>query len=183
MAYLANILDLQDYRFGKKWGAINYVAVSCAAFLIPFLLGQPQLLVGSMVNCALVFGAFNYPKKVALSLMVMPSLAILSRGLIFGPMTYYLIYLIPAIWLANFSLVSLIKYLYLRCRLNKYLSVSMAIAAKVIILYAVVWLLVGSNILPKTFTISMGIIQLYTAAIGGVLAITMQKIVKKQAAI
>lgn len=180
MAYLANILDLQDYQFSKRWRTVSYAAACSAAFLLPFSLGQPQLVVGSVVNAALIFSALNFKKSHVLPIIFLPSLAVLTRGVIFGPLTVYLFYSIPAIWLSNSLLVIAIKDLYLKRKWNKYFALAIGITIKVMFLYAATNMLVGSHILPKVFISSMGITQFYTAVIGGVLALSLHRAIKNR---
>ncbi|MBU0627442.1 hypothetical protein KKG31_04880 [Patescibacteria group bacterium] len=70
----------------------------------------------------LVLSALNLKKYAILPIILLPSLAVLARGLIFGPFTIFLLYMIPAIWLGNFLLVWGIKYFHLTKNWNRWLA-------------------------------------------------------------
>jgi len=182
MKALANILELQEFKIARSREMTELAIYSAVCFLVPFLLGQPQLLVGTVVNAALVLSALHLPKNKILPAVLLPSIGVLSRGLIFGPLTYFLLITMPFIWLGNYVLVSGIKYLYLKRKINKYLSIALSIIAKVAILYLSASILINAGVLPKIFATSMGAFQLYTAIIGSILALSIQQIVKPKKA-
>ena len=109
---------------------------------------------------------------------MLPSVAVLARGLIFGPYTVYLLYTLPFIWIGNSILVYSIKRLYLSAGVNKYLSLILSIGAKVLVLYASAMALIALGVLPKIFATSMGMLQLLTAVLGCVLALSVQKFIR-----
>lgn len=149
------------------------------SFALPFLLGHPQLLVGILINTFLVLGALHMKKYSLLPLIFLPSVAVLARGLIFGPFTIYLVYMLPAIWLGNFLLIWGIKYFYLTKTWNRFLSLGIAATMKFLLIFMIAWILIFLNILPKIFFTTMGLIQLGTAAAGGILAIGITYGIKK----
>ena len=141
------------------------------SFTLPFLIGHPQLLVGILINTFLVLWALHMKKYATLPLIILPSLAVLARGIIFGPFTIFLVYMIPIIWLGNFLLVWGIKYFYLTKSRNKFFAVGISALGKFLLLCSIAWILVSLHILPKIFLTTMGLIQLGTAITGWILAI------------
>lgn len=91
-----------------------FAATSIVAFFVPFSLGYPQWLVGTIVNACLFLSAIFLPKKYFLPLAIFPSLGILARGIIFGPFTFFLIYFLPFVWLGNLFLLLIFKNLFSR---------------------------------------------------------------------
>lgn len=85
-------------------------------------------------------------------------------------------YMIPAIWIGNFAIIYLYRYLFVKKNLNYIVTSAIAIITKCAAIYAGFNLLVLVNIVPngsKVFTslnIAMGMNQLVTATIGAVIA-------------
>lgn len=129
-----------------------YIVVS---FALPFLLGHPQLLVGILVNAVLVFGALHMKKYSLLPLIMLPSLGVLARGVVFGPFTMFLVYMIPLIRIGNFLLVWGMKYFYLAKSWNRFLALGVSAFIKFALLFSIAWALVSLGILPKIFLTSM----------------------------
>jgi hypothetical protein len=181
MRALANVLELQEYKLAKHREVVELAVYSAVCFLVPFLLGHPQLVVGTVVNAALILSALNLPKHKVLPAVLLPSLGVISRGLVFGPFTHLLIITMPFIWLGNYVLILTIKYLYLAKRSNKFLAICIAIMLKVAIIYLAAILLINSGVLPKIFATSMGLTQIYTAVLGALLALSVNKIIRSNA--
>lgn len=171
-------LNKQDYGLSYMKENIEMVVYSVLCFFVPLFIGHPQIVVGVAVNASLVLAAFNLRKYKLLPVILLPSLGVLSRGLIFGPFTVYLIYMIPFIWIGNYLLVHAIKRFHLFKRKNRYLSIGLGIAAKVLFLFAAAYVLVNLGVLPAMFLTAMGAIQLYTAVAGSAVALGAQKIKK-----
>ncbi len=178
MDSLSNVLALQEIKLSRNREMAEYAVYTAVAFAVPFLIGQPQLVVGTLVNTALILSALNLKNNKVLPVILLPSVAVLARGLIFGPFTMYLLYTIPFIWIGNSVLVYSIKRLYLANGVNKYLALALSIMAKVLIIYLSATLLIGLEILPKIFTTAMGTFQLITAVLGCILALSAQKLIK-----
>ncbi|MFT4302936.1 MAG: hypothetical protein ACMXYG_00060 [Candidatus Woesearchaeota archaeon] len=149
---------------------LNYlpeIAFYAICFLIPFMLGHPQLLVGSMVNAALIYAAFETKSKWNLiPLALTPSIAVLTRGLIFGPLTIFLIYMIPFIWISNIFLMAIIR----KFQSKMLLSILLGGFFKVIFLASFAYLLFSLGVIPAPVLTAMSIVQIYTLFIGGTLA-------------
>ena len=115
--------NLKD--FSKNTDRIQTLLIFLIALLVPTFLGglitkvfgaqsivtqNSQLIVGSIVNTALVITAINLKgwTKI-LGVVTMPSISTILSGYVFGSASTYMVYMIPAIWLGNFALVYLYK--------------------------------------------------------------------------
>ena len=172
-------LNKQDYKFGFLQENIEMIVYSVVCFFVPFFIGHPQLVVGIVVNAALVLAALNLRSYKLLPVIMLPSLAVLSRGMIFGPFTMFLIYMIPFIWIGNFILVFTIKQLALNKKINRFVSLGIGAGAKALFLFIIAFTLVKIDFLPALFLTTMGIMQLYTAIAGGLLAFGVHGVKKK----
>lgn len=148
----------------------KYVVASLSflSFVVPFFIGHPQFIVGTIVNGALFASAILLPKKAFWPIIILPSLAVLSRGLIFGSFTPFLIYFLPFIWAGNIILIVTFQKIY--PKINYGISVLIASLAKFCLLYLFAQIYFFFHLVPKLFLISMGVSQLLTALSGGILA-------------
>lgn len=137
------------------------------AFLIPFAISGPQLLVGSVVNTFLFITAAKLDKKSILLVAILPSLGAFSHGVIFGPLTFFLFYFLPFIWIGNLLLIYVFK---------QYKNILLAAGVKTAFLFLTANIYHSFQIVPKLFVTSMGLFQFVTALIGGVLALVLFKI-------
>ena len=169
---LVNLIDL-DYS--KTVKNVELVIFSSLSFFIPFFLSHSQLIVGIIVNFTLFMGSMNFKKYELLPVIFLPSIAVFSRGLIFGSLTTYLLYFIPFIWLSNILLVLFFKHLKFNKNKKNFLSISITSLIKASFLFSIAAILFISGFIPKIFLIVMGPIQLLSAFIGGNLAFMMQK--------
>ncbi|MEK7664636.1 MAG: hypothetical protein AAB361_00675 [Patescibacteria group bacterium] len=125
-----------------KTAAMVFAGIFSLSFFVPFFLGHPQWLVGTIVNACLFLTAIFLPKKFFLPLIIFPSLGVLARGLVFGPFTPFLIYFLPFIWLGNLVLI-------------------LISAANIYFKF---------HIVPQMFLQAMGQNQLLTALAGGIIS-------------
>jgi len=139
------------------------------SFAIPFALGHSQFLTGSLVNAALFSAAIFLPEKLLLPIIFMPGLAVLTRGMIFGPLTPFLFPLLPLIWTGNLILVVVFKRFFPKVGFS--LAIFPAALVKSLILYLSASLLFNFQIIPRMFLQTMGINQLITAILGGFLVL------------
>ena len=172
----------QEYKLGFIQENIEMVIYTTICFFVPFLMGHPQMLVGVVVNAALIISALNLRGLKLLPVIIAPSLGVLSRGLLFGPFTIFLVYMIPFIWIGNWLLVYSFKRFNLDKKLNKGITLIVGSSIKALFLFAVAFTFVNLNIVPKLFLTTMGIFQFYTAILGGILALGIQTVKKKLAA-
>jgi hypothetical protein len=143
-------------------------------FIIPFILAPQQLINGTIVNAALFLSAIMLPKKYFLPAILFPSLATLSRGLIFGTLTPFLAYFVPFIWLANWLLVLAFK----KTRHFGFVTaVILASSLKYLFLVSASTIYFRMGLVPKIFLNLMGNMQLITALFGGLAAFLVFKTV------
>ena len=140
--------------------------ISVLSFFVPFSLGYPQWLVGTVVNACLFLGALYLPKKYYIPLAILPSLGVLGRGLVFGQFTLFLVYFLPFIWLGNLMLILFYK------KFNFLIAASV----KFIFLFIMANIYFNFHIVPKLFLQAMGTNQLATALAGGLLAFLIFKL-------
>lgn len=174
--------NLSEYNLSALQENIELIIYSALAFLVPFTIGHPQLVVGILVNTAIVLAALNLKNAKLLPVLILPSIAVLSRGLIFGPFTVFLIYMIPFIWIGNFILLAAFRELKLKRKLGSVPTLIIGSVAKAFFLYTCALILVLTGVLPNIFLSTMGLFQLYTAFAGGMIAIGIHEAKKKLAA-
>lgn len=143
--------------------------IGFGSFAIPFLLGQPQLLVGTIVNASLFIAALFLPANFLYPVMIFPSLGVISRGLLFGPFTHFLLLMTPFIWIGNWLLITVFKKILNQTQ-QYWLAVGLASIFKFGCLLTTAQILVSLHLLPKIFLTTMGLYQLITALLGGGLA-------------
>jgi len=131
------------------------------SFVIPLVIGHPQLLVGSSINFLIVFSSLKYGFKKSIPILLIPSLVATGNGLLFGSATLFLVYLMPFIMISNTILSFTIS------KQRNILGILLGSILKVISLYSITLLLTKVIGLPTVFLTSMGSLQLYTALIGG----------------
>ncbi|MFA6073634.1 MAG: hypothetical protein WC758_05965 [Candidatus Woesearchaeota archaeon] len=168
-----------EYNLSFMQQNVELLIYSALAFLTPFLIGHPQMVVGVLVNAALVLATLNIKDYRLLPVIMLPSLAVLSRGVIFGPFTIFLIYMIPFVWIGNTILVYAFKELKLKRKINSIITLIIGAALKTVFLFSVAFILVKSGVIPAPFLVSMGLLQLYTALIGGGIALGIHEAKKR----
>lgn len=180
MEAVNELSQVRKYEITKMGEIVEYVAVSILAIAIPLFLQGPQLLVGSVVNAALIMGAINVKGfKKLVPLIILPSIAALMGGLLFAEITPALFYMLPFIWLGNASLVYNIKNRHIKKK-NKYLAtLGFAATNKTLIIGGGALVLTLLGVVPAKFLILMGVFQLITALIGGLLVIPTNMLYKK----
>jgi hypothetical protein len=168
--------NLEKCLLGYSHEVAHFYAYFVIGFLVPFMVGHPQLLVGIMVNAVLILGALEMRSpRYMLPLLFAPSLGVLARGLIFGPMTPFLAIMIPFIWVANALLVYGIRETYKKRDVNYGISLAVSSVVKSLFLFSTAFVLVSMAILPEMFLVTMGTTQLLTAVGGGMLAFGVHK--------
>lgn len=165
-------ININKHSYSNKYQTIEMIVFSLAGFLVPLFLGHPQILVGVIVNTALILSAIHLKGYKSLPVIIMPSLGVLCRGLIFGPFTPYLVYMIPFIWFGNFLLVFSFKYF----KINYWLKLSIGIFLKAGFLFSMALIFYKLGLLPLIFLTTMGILQVTTALLGGIAVFTYEKL-------
>ena len=148
------------------------------AFLLPFILGHAQLLVGSVVNCALVLAALNLRGKKLLPIILLPSIGAYLAGYLLAASSALLI-MIPFIWVGNTVLVFSMKQINLSMKKNRLLSLGIGAAAKSAFLFSIAFIFFSFGLVPAVFLTAMGVLQLSTALMGGASALVLQEAKKR----
>jgi len=148
-------------RYNKE---IQYSVLFLTLLLVPLLIGKPQYLVGIVVNMVLIYSTLKFGFKNTIPFLILPSSMSYLRGLLFGSLTIYLIYLIPFIILSN----GIYSFTVSKFK-NKIVGILLGTILKAGFLYLITNILVSTISLPNIFLTTMGINQLITALIGGVI--------------
>lgn len=191
-------------QFSKVGEIIEIICICLGVFAIPLIVPQllsaifgstsvitssSQYVVGSLVNTLLILAGVNTNgwKKVT-GIVTLPSISALFGGLVLKTSSIYTLYMIPAIWIGNFAIIYLYRYLFVKKHFNYIATSIVAIITKCATIYCGLQLLVVANIISgasKVFTalnVAMGMNQLITASIGAIIAfgiiITMKKLKK-----
>lgn len=198
-------LDMKYLQLSKLGEIIQTICICLGVFSIPLILPQlltsvfggtsiiasnSQYIVGTLVNTLLILAGINANGwKNVIGIITLPSISALLGGLVLKASSIYTVYMIPAIWIGNFAIIYLYRYLFVNKKLNYIVTSLIAIIAKCAAIYSGFRLLVVANIIPgasKVFTalnIAMGTNQLITASIGAVIAfgiiMTMKQVNKK----
>ena len=161
--FVTKSFGLNNYYFNRFYDAFSLLLLTTTAFLIPFVLGHPQFLVGTIVNLLLIEASLYLDFKKTIPIITMPSLGALSRAILFGPLTIFLIYMIPFIWIANTILVLVIKVLHFKFKKNLFVVGVLGAVLKTAFLFATAFTLFSFGIVPKQFLTAFGINQFLTA--------------------
>ncbi len=173
---ICTTLEKRKYSFSVKRDFVQLVVISFLAFAIPFVFPHPQILTGIVVNALLVFAALGMRGNSVIPVILLPSIGAVANGLLFGPLTIFLIYLIPFIWIGNFLLVYGIKH-FAEMGFWKAGAISAFLKAGAIFLPA--YFLFAAGVLPEALLIPMSMLQIATA-LGGIAIIGIgKKIIEK----
>lgn len=195
---MEQVLNKKAFELSKIGELIQIILIILGALLVPAFVPQlliaifgktswiasnSQIIVGSIVNTALIIAGLNLKgwKKLVL-VATLPSLSAIGSGYIFGSLTKVTIFMIPGIWLGNFSLMILMKYLYANKKINYALSAIISIIVKVAFIFGVLNIWMVASVLPNkgmvadTLRNSMGLTQAITATIGAVISILIIKL-------
>lgn len=159
--------NMREYEFSQLHENVEFAVYCMLSFFVPFFLAGPQLLVGSIVNCALVLGALNLRGWKIMPIILLPSIGVLFAGIIFSELTSSLIYMMPFIWAGNAILVLAVKYLALRKNMNKVSALVLSSVMKAGLMFVSAFALSVYGFVPAALLGAMGILQLQTALIGG----------------
>lgn len=197
---MESIINKRVKDFSKTVDLIQTIAIFLLALLVPTFLGQliktifgaqsivtqnSQLIVGSVVNTALIVAAINLKgwKKI-LGVVTMPSISTMLSGYVFKSASVYMVYMIPAIWIGNFVLVYAYKWIMLSKEKHYFLAGVIGIVAKVLVIAGGFMLLKAFNIFPAklvtTLQTAMTTTQLITATIGTFIAFGIYKLEKNK---
>lgn len=193
---MEEVINKRVRDFSKVQDAIQTIAIFLIALLVPtFLAGlinkvfgaqsiiaqNSQLIVGSVVNTALIMAAINLKGwKNILGVVTMPSISTMLSGYVFKSASVYMVYMIPAIWIGNFVLIYAYKLLMLSKEKNYFLAGIVGIVTKVLVIAAGFMILKSFGIFPDKLVTNlqkaMTVTQLITASIGTVIAFGIYKL-------
>ena len=192
---MEEIINKKIAGFSKVTDIVQTILIFLIALLVPTFLGEiisnvfgaqsviaknSQIIIGSIVNTALIMTAINLNgwAKI-LGVVTMPSISTILSGYVFGSASTYMVYMIPAIWIGNFILVYLYKLLLLDKKLNYFLAGIAGVLLKVAVIFLFFNVLNLFNVFPEklvsTLQNAMGLTQLITASIGVVIAFVIYK--------
>lgn len=175
MAYMISEPSKSDTTTFARYLTLFLSAVS---FFVPFLLSQSQIPTGIFVNAVLYLAVWYLPPSQRLPMIVLPSLASVMRGAIFGGLTPYLLIMMPFIWLGNYCLTVLFDVL--QEKVGIYMSGIIAACGKCAVLFGVATLLVHQKTLPQLFLKTMGMLQLLTAIGGFIVALLLHQFISSR---
>lgn len=189
--------NLKD--FSKATDRIQTILIFLIALLVPTFLGgliteifgaqsiitqNSQLIVGSIVNTALVITAINLKgwSKI-LGVVTMPSISTILSGYVFKSASVFMTYMIPAIWIGNFALVYAYKLIMISKEKNYFIAGVVGLITKVLIIGAGFMALNFFGIFPEkliaTLQTAMTTTQLITATVGVIIGFIIYAIEKK----
>lgn len=195
---MESVINKRVKDFSKNADLIQTIAIFLLALLVPTFLGQliknifgtqsvitqnSQLIVGSIVNTALIISAINLKgwKKI-LGVVTMPSISTMLSGYVFKSASVYMVYMIPAIWIGNFALVYAYKLIMLSKEKHYFLAGIAGIVTKVLVIAGGFMILKAFNIFPAklvtTLQTAMTTTQLITATIGMFISFAIYKLEK-----
>jgi len=163
-------INQTSYEFREKYENIELIIYSIAVFVIPLLFPHPQLLTGTLVNALLIMAALHFKGWKILPVVILPSAAAILSGVLFGPFTMFIAYMMPVIWMGNLAFVYLFKKLHIAQNMNYWPALGISAVAKSALLFGAAFIFVNLDVIPAIFLTAMGIIQLGTAIAGGIAA-------------
>jgi hypothetical protein len=135
-------------------------------FLIPFMVGHPQILVGILVNAFLIRCALTLPSNRVWPVVFSPVLGVLVRGILFGPLTLYVLFMAPFIWAGNLAIIYGFKNGLMR-GLNYGVTLLLSAALKSALIFAPAYVLASFGLIPEILLMPLGVMQFATAISGG----------------
>lgn len=196
---MENTLKQTVRDFSKVSELIQTIIVALLAILVPTFLAKlitmifgaesviannSQIIVGSIVNTALIITALNlkgWSKTVFV--VTMPSVSTILSGYVFKSASPLMTYMIPAIWVGNFLLVFSYKYIVALKEKDYFLGALVGIISKVIVIFGFFMILKAFGVFPEKVAVNlqkaMGLIQLITASIGSIIAFVIYKLETK----
>ena len=172
-----------DFEEGKE--IKDSIIITILSLLIPLFLGQlislifgeaslitsnSQVIIGTIVNSLLIVNLNLKGFKRVIGVITMPSIATILSGFLFGPASTAMIWMIPSIWMGNFALIYLFKWLMIEKKMNYFLTGIIAIVVKSLIIFGIFNLLIALGVfnssIIETLKYSMGIMQGFTGILG-----------------
>lgn len=191
------VIDYKIKSFSKTADIVQTVLIYLLCLSIPTFLGgllvsifgngsvialNSQLIVGSIVNFILIVAAMNLSGNLKIiGVVTMPSISTILSGYVFQSSSPFMIFMVPAIWLGNFMLIYIYKYM-LKRKINYFLTGISGVLIKVLIIYSYFSILCIFDIFPlkivNVFSGAMGMMQIITGFIGVLLAFPVNRLEK-----
>ena len=162
----------------KTTASLVEYSLLATSFFIPFFISGPQLLTGTIVNTLLFLFVSQSSSKKILPMVILPSIGALLNGIIFGQFTVFLLYFLPFIWIGNYILVK--SFGSLLRKNSFFVSILISSLLKSLVLFSVAYIFTITRIVPSIFLQLMGLFQLGTALMGGVVALCINRILVKR---
>ncbi len=147
-------------------------------FFVPAFVHQ-QFLTGPIVNALLILSFLYLGRSRALFLALIPSTVALSRGLL--PLA--LAPMVPFIMISNCLYILVFAQLQTQSQIKNFLAISLASTVKMLFLISISKLLM-ENILAAPLATKVAVMmswpQLWTAVVGGVMALLISNALKKK---
>ena len=187
----------RPFSVSAKTERMEFLAVGAVLFILgvitPLLLtlntsawvaAKNQFLIGPLVNCALVIAGVNFRGfKRIWTIIFLPSIFTLLTGIVFSLGSIYVLYMVPAIWLGNASMVLMFKYLHVHKKVNYTLTAALAVTLKVTLIFTGFLIMKSFADMPlameMALTAAMSVNQIINASIGCVMAFGILKLTKK----
>lgn len=181
-----NVLEKRICDFTKAIDIIQIIVICFCSLVVPtfvpqwlkaifgaqsFIGSNAQLIVGTIVNTALISAAINLKgwKKIV-GIVTLPSISTLLGGYVFETSSPFMVYMIPAIWIGNFALIYAYKLILLAKQKNYFVAGIIGVIVKVSIIFACFNILNIFGIFPEKvaamFKVAMGSTQAITATCG-----------------
>lgn len=196
---MESCLEKRYINISKLSEIVEMILISLGVFFTPlivpqilsfvfgassFLATNSQFVVGAIVNTCLIIAGINAKGlKKMLCVVFLPSISALLSGCVLHISAIYTVYMIPFIWIGNFLLLILFKYLFVHKNINYIITSVCAILAKCAVIFAGYNIFVYANVIPQNSKVaqmlfaSMGINQIITAVLGSIIAFGLIKLV------
>lgn len=174
---MINILNKRKENIKEKYDIILSALIMLGSLLIPTFLSKviplgsnPQLIIGTIVNTMLIFSALYLNGKTKiLTICTMPSISTILGGILFNNASIYSKFMIPFIWLGNFTFIYIYKKLYIEKNKNYILASIISIITKITTIYLgfqiISLILNPPEKIYNTLNIAMSLTQLITATL------------------
>ncbi|HNV01596.1 MAG TPA: hypothetical protein PKK60_04175 [archaeon] len=137
-----------------------------------------QLIVGTIVNALLIKSAIDYKSKKVFLLSLIPSIAVILGGILFTNLTPQVLFVLPFIWLGNFSLMFLMRKIFVQNKVNYLISSIVSASVKTILLFSFTFILFSASLVPIVFLTTFGLNQFLTAMSGSIIIFASKKLTK-----
>lgn len=168
--------DVSGHEYKSILGSeLNTVlAFAVPSVLIPFAIHSSafpnQLIVGTIVNALLALSAFFLCLRSSAPLIILPSVAAVASGVVFGGFSVFLACLVPFIWVGNAAYVYAIKRFKIVGNMNYAISALCASFIKACAIGLPAYALFSLGFFPQALVLPMTIVQFATALMGSVVA-------------